>query len=76
MDGIRITARYGILCKCNGFSVIGRGNVLPIKGLVGEILNLINLLFAKSGGDRGTEGTINVVNVLSGAFIKKALVTI
>ena len=31
-----------------------RENILPIKGLIYKVLNLINLLFTKGGKDNGT----------------------
>ena len=32
-NSIGITARYGILYKCNSFNITGRKNILPTKGL-------------------------------------------
>ena len=52
------------------------GDVLPIKGFVSEALNFTSLFPAKGGGDRGTEGIINIINVLSGTLTERALVKI
>ena len=55
---------------------MGRGDVLPIKGLVGKALSLISLFLTKGSGDGGIKGIVNVVNASSGAFIERVLVRI
>ena len=76
MDGTGTTAWYGILCKCNGFNITGRENVLPTKGLIGKTLNLTRLFPAKGGRDRGIKGTVDVINASNGALTEKMLVKI
>ena len=75
-DGIGTAARYRILYKRDSFSVMGRGNILPTKGPIGEMLSLTNLLLAEGGGDGGIKGTVDVINASSGMLTKKALVRI
>ena len=51
-----------------------RKDVLLIKGLISEALGLTNLLPTESGGDGGTQGSINTTNASSGTLTEEALV--
>ena len=53
---------------------MGRGNILPTKGLIYKTLSLINLFLTKSGGDKGTQGSINTINTFSGTLTEKTLI--
>ena len=53
-----------------------RGDVLPAKGLICEALGFTSLFFAEGGGDSGTQGTINIINVFGGLFTKGVLIKV
>ena len=53
---------------------MGRGDILPTKGLIYEALNLINLFLTKGSRDGGAQGSINTISTPSGTFTKGALV--
>ena len=76
MDYINITVWYGILYKRDGFSITGRKDVLPTKGLVRKVLNFISLFFVKGGKNKCIKRTVDVIGASGNAFIKKALVGI
>ena len=55
---------------------MGRKNILPLKGLISEALSLTSLLLAEGDGDKGAQGTINIIGVFNNTFIKVVLVKI
>ena len=55
---------------------MGRGNVLPTKSFISEVLSLTSLLFTKGGGDRDVQRFINIFNTFNSTFTKETLVKI
>ena len=52
------------------------GNVLPTKDFVYKALSLTNLLLTKGGGNGGTQGSVNIINISSGTFTKETLIKV
>ena len=51
-----------------------REDILPAKGLIYEALSLTNLFLTKGGGNGGTQGTVNIINIFGGLLTEGALV--
>ena len=49
---------------------------MPLKGLISEALNFINLLLTKSDKNKSIKGTVNVISVSSSALTERALIKI
>ena len=76
MDYTRISARYSILYKYNGFNIMGRKDILPTKGFVSKVLSFTSLFLTESSRNRSIKRTVDVISISGNAFIKSALVRI